>query len=50
MDNTKRLKMLKDAYAVKHERLMKQSAHLAQVKSQVRPFFDYFWGGVEGVC
>ena len=34
-DNTKRIKMLRDAYSAKHERLMKQTAHLANVKRQV---------------
>eukprot|EP00008_Paramoeba_atlantica_P007816 CAMPEP_0201490130 /NCGR_PEP_ID=MMETSP0151_2-20130828/25155_1 /ASSEMBLY_ACC=CAM_ASM_000257 /TAXON_ID=200890 /ORGANISM="Paramoeba atlantica, Strain 621/1 / CCAP 1560/9" /LENGTH=308 /DNA_ID=CAMNT_0047875959 /DNA_START=13 /DNA_END=936 /DNA_ORIENTATION=- len=34
-DNTKRIKMLRDAYSAKHERLMKQTAHLANVKRQL---------------
>ena len=42
-DNTKRIKMLRDAYSAKHERLMKQTAHLSDVKKKVdSSFFSFF--------
>ena len=34
-DNAKRVKMLRDAYDVKHQRLVKQTQHLAEVKRKV---------------
>ena len=40
-DNAKRVKMLRDAYDVKHQRLVKQTQHLAEVKRKVRVSFVF---------